>query len=174
METFRKDGVYILSRYSINGGKFKSVINEYNNLKYSFFQKFIDIISKGKTRVMVYDIIFFYKFYDNETQLYMCRISGELDGIFETFKNFNNHYFAYGTFQTNFELVAQNRIKYFDEINQECFLEVRRNGCILYENCYNNDVENGKESLLQVYEFYPLLITYLHSDLTEPLYIFDK
>ena len=154
MKAFRKDGVYLNLSDSSKEGYFTS--DSHGKLKkhnYGLLDKLYDIYRYGKTKEISYNYILLdsrYSESENHVTLYIGSMNGEFTEIMQHFSKA-----SYMPLHKNdFAIISENKLKYLDSKNRECYLSCLREGEIIkmkFINFYDNTPES------RVYQFYKFL-----------------
>lgn len=148
MNTFRNDGVYIKVNNKNKEGYYTyDGAGDLKKHKYGFLDKLHDLYYEGKTTEISYSYIFFHNSTENEIQLYMGSIGGELTSILKGFSRNNFSSVMNKQNLVKFNFISNRKAKYLDNKNRECFLESIENGSIINNHYYDFLKDSGKSQL---------------------------
>lgn len=155
MNNFRRDGAY-LKLYDKNKEGYETYGKDgkFIKHKYGFLDKLYDLYNSGKTLDTGYNYIYFFKSRINsnsEIKLFRGTIIGEFTEVLASIKK-NGHYGSHHLI-SEFKLVNDDVVKYYDKSNRECFLTVFREGNLLVHDYFDIHTNEPKETEYKFYAF---------------------
>lgn len=147
MNNFRRDGVYLKMYDAVKDGYYTKEDGKLKKHKYGLLDKLYDLHRYGKTMSVSYGYIYFCESINNELELYMGTMGGELSEILKTWEM----KIWYGG--THFCFDNEHTVKYLDKKNRECYLTIFNEGRFMVQNYFDFNTEEPKSNEYSFYLF---------------------